>query len=168
MQIHDPYGWAIVASIARKNPYYVENLKHTDILDLKALKKDMNLTNVKKDEDDQQVRWNNDGSIAWMRSEREQRDTILHKVGYVQDEKFKKIKSIRSLRQNATLKSSGYTLPKAFFQIRPISKTKLEDLLQLCKDLTIPSSHHQFYNELKSRNQEEEDDLPSKSEDEEE
>ena len=45
---------------------------------------------------------------------------------------------------------------------------KLEDILQLCKDLTIPSSHHQFYNELKSQNQEEEDDHPFESEEEKE
>ena len=43
---------------------------NTDIFDLKALKKDMKVTNVKKDEDDQQVRWNNDGSINWMQFER--------------------------------------------------------------------------------------------------
>ena len=78
---------------------------------------------------------------------------ILHRVGYDQDEEFKKLKAIQSLRQNDTSKSSGYTLPKAFFQRCPISKAKLEDLLQLCEDLTIPSSLHQFHNQLKSQNQ---------------
>ena len=72
----------------------------------------------------------------------------------------KKIKAIRSLQQNATSKSSGYTLPK--------SEAELEHLLLMCKDLTIPSFHHQFYNELKSWNQEEEDDHLSESEEEEE
>ena len=93
---------------------------------------------------------------------------ILYRVGYDQDEEFKKLKAIQSLRQNDTSKSSGYTLPKAFFQRCPISKAKLEDLLQLREDLTIPSSLHQFHNELKSRNQEEVDDHPSESEEEEE
>ena len=133
---------------------------NTDIFDLKALKKDMKVTNVKKDEDDQQVRWNNDGSINWMRFEHKQPDTILYKVILIKMKSSKKIKAIRSLQQNATSKSSGYTLPK--------SEAELEHLLLMCKDLTIPSFHHQFYNELKSRNQEEEDDHLSESEEEEE
>ena len=48
----------------KKESYYDEDLKHTDILDLKALEKDMKVTIVKKDEDDQQVRWNYNGSIT--------------------------------------------------------------------------------------------------------
>ena len=66
----------------------------------------------------------NDGSITWMRFEHEQPDTILYKVGYDHNEEFKKIKAIRSLQQNATSKSSGYTLPKAFSQRPPIWKAK--------------------------------------------
>lgn len=64
LQIYDFYRWTVVASIVGKSPYYVENLKHTDILDLKASKKNMKVTNVEKNDDDQQVRWNNDGSIT--------------------------------------------------------------------------------------------------------
>ena len=48
----------------KKESYCDEDLKHTDILDLKALEKDMKVTIVKKDEDDQQVRWNYNGSIT--------------------------------------------------------------------------------------------------------
>ena len=76
---------AVVASIGRKNPYFVENLKHTDILDLKTLKNDIKVTNVKKDEDDQQVCWNNDGSITWMRFERDHPGIIKYKTGYDQN-----------------------------------------------------------------------------------
>lgn len=76
LQIYDPYGWAVVASIARKNPYLVETLKHTDIIDLKALKQNMKITNVKKNEDGEKVKWNNEGSITWMRFEKISPDTI--------------------------------------------------------------------------------------------
>ena len=50
----------------------------------------MKVTNVKKDEDDQQVRWNNDGSINWMQFERKQPDTILYKVILIKMKSSKK------------------------------------------------------------------------------
>ena len=124
----------------------------------------MKITNVTKDEEGQKVKWNNDGSITWMRFEKEQPDTILYKVTYNQADPFKKMKVIRNLRLNKTSKSSGYILPKAFTRRLSISKAKLEDLLQLCNDLTIPTAHHQFYRELTSKDGEEEDDCPSESE----
>ena len=83
-----------MASIARKNPYFVETLKHEDFIDLKQLKKDMGLTNVKKDEDGNTVRWNLEGSITCMCFEKGKTDTILYKVDYDADTKFKAIKVI--------------------------------------------------------------------------
>lgn len=168
MQIYDPYGWTVVASIARRNPYFVENLEHTDILDLKKLKQDMKVTNVNKDDDGQKVRWNNDGSITWMRFEKEQPDTILYKVTYDQATPFKKMKVIRSMRQNVASEASGYTLPKAYTSKLLISKAKHEDLLKLCNDLTIPTPHHQFYKDLLCPDQEVEESFSSESEVEEE
>lgn len=82
----------VVASIARKNPYFFETMKHNDIIDLKQLKRDMKVTNVKKDEEGQKVRWNNDGSITWMRFEKDQPDTTNNKVNYDQDTPFKMMK----------------------------------------------------------------------------
>lgn len=168
LQIYDPYGWTVVASIARRNPYFVENLEHTDILDLKKLKQDMKVTNVNKDDDGQKVRWNNDGSITWMRFEKEQPDTILYKVTYDQATPFKKMKVIRSMRQNVASEASGYTLPKAYTSKLLISKAKHEDLLKLCNDLTIPTPHHQFYKDLLCPDQEVEESFSSESEVEEE
>ena len=35
LQIYEPYGWEIVAAIARQNPYFVYSLKYTDFVDTK-------------------------------------------------------------------------------------------------------------------------------------
>ena len=153
LQIYDPYGWEVVASIARKNPYLVETLKHNNIIDLKALKQDMKITNVKKNEDGEKVKWNNEGSITRMRFEKRSPDTIMYKIDYNVESPFKKIKVARSIRQNLTLKA-GYTLPKAFKDRVPLSKAKFNDLMELCDDLTIPSAHHAFYHNLPVRGQE--------------
>ena len=163
LQIYDPYGWAVVASIARKNPYLVETINHTDIIDLKALKQDMKIVNVKKNEDGEKVKWNNKGSISWLRFEKSSPDVIKYKVDYNEESSFKKIKVARKLRQNVTIKA-GYTLPKAFKSRVPVSRAKFNDLMELCNDLTIPSAHHHFYNNLPVRGQEEsEKDMDSSS-----
>ena len=55
LQIYEPYMWTVVASIARKNPYFVEKLNNEDILDLKKLLSDFKFTNAVKDTDGKQV-----------------------------------------------------------------------------------------------------------------
>ena len=70
LQIYDPYGWAVVASIARRDPYFVEQLNHKDMIDLKQLKKDMKVTNVNRNEEGHQVKWNKENCITWMRFEK--------------------------------------------------------------------------------------------------
>lgn len=140
----------------------METLKHNDFVDLKVLKQDMKITNVKKNEDGENVKWNNEGSITWMRFEKKSPDTIMYKVDYNEESPFKKIKVVRSMRQNLTLKA-GYTLPKAFKARVPVSKAKFKDLMELCNDLTIPSAHHAFYNNLPVCGQEEGEETDSAS-----
>ena len=152
-----------MASIARKNPYNVETMKHTEIIDLKALKQDMKITNVKTNQDGENVKWNNDGSITWMQFEKSCPDTIKYKVDYNEESPFKQIKVVRNMRQNVTLKA-GYILPKAFKARVPVSKAKFDDLMELCNDLTIPSAHHAFYKNLPVLGQEEEEEEDSNSE----
>ena len=158
-----------MASIARKNPYHVQTMNHTEIIDLKMLKSNMKITNVKKNDQGEKVKWNNEGSITWMRFEKNNPDTIKYKVNYSGVAPFKEIKVMRSIRQNAVFKRD-YTLPKAFTKRLPISKAKLDDLMELCNDLTIPSGHHDFYNNLPVRGEGDKDDdlLDSASEDSEE
>ena len=56
-----------------------------------------------------------------------------------------------------------YSLPKAFTARLPISKAKHDDLMDLCKDLTIPSAHHDFYNNLPVHGHECDDDTSDSS-----
>ena len=117
----------------------------------------MKITNVKKNDQGEKVKWNNEGSITWMRFEKNNPDTIKYKVNYSGAAPFKEIKVMRSIRQNAVLKRD-YTLPRAFSKRLPISKAKVDDLMELCKDLTIPSAHHDFYNNLPVRGEDDKDD----------
>ena len=135
----------------------METFKHADIIGLKALKQEMKITNVKKDEDGEKVKWNNEGSITWMRFEKTRPDTIMYKVDYNKDSPFKIIKVSRSLRQQNVTLQAGYTLPKAFKARIPV----FNDLIELCKDLTIPSAHHAFYNNLPVRGNEGEEESDS-------
>ena len=99
-------------------------MKHAEIIDLKALKQDVKITNVKTNQDGENVKWNNDGSITWMRFEKSCPDTIK----YNGESPFKEIEVVRNMRQNVTLKA-GYILPEAFKARVPVSKAKFDDLM---------------------------------------
>ena len=137
-----------MASIARRVPYFAEQLNHEDMIDLKQLKKDMKVTNVNRNEEGHQVKWNKENCITWMRFEKEKPSTILYKLSYDKDEEFKQIHVLKQTRDSLRRSVSDYTLPKAYTKRLPISKEKLKDLRKLCEEKTIPSSHHRFYEEL--------------------
>ena len=150
LQIYDPYGWAVVASIARKDPYYVETLKHQDIFDLKRLKVDMKVSNVNQNTEGDKAKWKGDNSITWMRFEKEKPGVIMYKTTYDKEEKFKEIVAIKqSKRRSLSAELAAYCMPRAYSERLAISKKKLKDLKKLCKDNTIPPSHWSFYEGLK-------------------
>ena len=135
LQIYDPYGWAVVASIARRDPYFAEQLNHKDMIDLKQLKKDMKVTNVNRNEEGHQVKWIKENCITWMRFEKEKPSTILYKLSYDKDEEFKQIHVLKQTRDSLRRSVSDYnTLPKAYTKRLPISKEKLKDLRKLCEE----------------------------------
>lgn len=146
LKIYSPYGWEIVASIARRNPYHVHSLKYDDFIDTKQLKKDLKITNVKVNNLNERVKWNNDDAITWMRFEKEHTDKIFYKLNYDKNELFKEIPISRRTRLVDIAR--GYQLPYAYNSRLKLSGAKLKDLLDLCQDLTIPTSYHDFYNEV--------------------
>ena len=113
----------------------------------------MNITNVNINDQNEQVRWNNENSIAWLRFEKQHPNTIFYKLCYDKNEEFQKIEvnsKKSNLRSSSVAASPTYALPKAYSSRLPVSNAKLKDLLQLCGEKTIPPSHHKFYEELVS------------------
>ena len=144
LQIYDPYGWEVIAAIARKNPYFVNQLRNSDIIDVKALQKEMHVNNVKMNMNDEKVQWHN---ITWMRFEKENPKTIFYKYSYEGEFMMINTTTGRRSKRNSEV-STGCSLPKAFTGKLPISKAKKKDLMQLCKDKVIPDRFHPFYDSL--------------------
>ena len=151
LQIYEPYGWEVVACIARKNPYVVKTLEN--IVDVKRLQEDMQLKNVTVNTENEKVRWKDDKSITWLRYEKDQPNTILYKCSYDKEDDFMKIKCItgrtsKRKKSHACATGEGYTMPMAYTGNLPVSKAKKKDLMQLCKDLVIPARYHSFYENI--------------------
>ena len=146
LKIYDPYGWQIVAATARLNPYFVFSLKHNEFVDTKQLKNDMKINNVNVNEQGEKVKWKDTNSITWMRFDKEHPNTIFYRLTYNEEDAFKKIIVKRSM--SSSVDNDEYKLPRAYTSRLPVSAAKLKDLQYLCDDLTIPKSHHAFYNEL--------------------
>merc|ERR1719494_774624 len=142
LNIYVPNEWAVVASIARKNPYVVKVLEQECIKDLKRLQTDMRTTNVKRDTEGNTVHWtsgrtySSNDVISWLQYRKDEPNKIFYR------------------------KERNDPLPKlypSYDSVLPISAAKLRDLQQLCHDLAIPKSYHAFYNGLISNTDGDED-----------
>ena len=120
----------------------------------------------------QTVRW---FDIVWLRFDKNKPDIVQYKYSYNENEPFMELNMfVRQLKRprRAAVKeiaslSSNYSLPLAYQQSLPlpVSASKKKDLLALCKDLTIPTRYHGFYENLTTaadlsslQNQDEHDD----------
>ena len=119
LKIHIPYEWEVVASIAREDPYHVEQLK--DIIDLKQLKEDMGIIEVKKRILTESVNW---FKICWMRVEEDEPYILLYKCYYDTDAPFKRVtmrerilkKKTRLSQKASAIHDQDYELSKAYMK----------------------------------------------------
>ena len=158
LNIYVPNEWAVVASIARKNPYVVKVLEQECIKDLKRLQTDMRTTNVKRDTEGNTVHWtsgptySSNDVISWLQYRKDEPNKIFYRKDYDESKAFKEILVYRKVRNDPLPK-----LYPAYDSVLPISAAKLRDLQQLCHDLAIPKSYHAFYNGLISNTDGDED-----------
>ena len=154
LNINVPDDWAIVASIARNNPYIVKFLEQKDVKDLKKLYEEMKVSNVTKNTEGERVHWTtsatnsygSDDIVAWMHYEKKSPGILFYKTCYDEGAPFKQIRVFpRKLRNFDSL-----TLKQAYNKPIPLEKKKLDDLLKLCDDGAIPERCHYFYKSLYS------------------
>ena len=151
LNIFVPFEWAVVASIARKNPYEVYHVETEDVKDLKRLQQDMKITNMKKDSDGNTVHWtsgqgySSNDIVSWLMYRKQDPESIYYRTDYDENKPFKKIITSRVMRN-----SIEPALHQAYKGSLPISKAKLDDLLKLCNERAIPPMYHHFYKNIQS------------------
>ncbi|XP_070184874.1 uncharacterized protein [Littorina saxatilis] len=147
VKVSIPDQWNTVIECARpKQPYTIQEIHHTDVLDLKHLAA-TNLRNTKTDVSGHRINWL---KIKWLRYLKGDADTIFFKYRMT-DPAFKMLK-IRgaSRRGRQTVCTRVSDIPRRYDTRLPVSAAKKSDLLDLCRLAIIPEKHHHFYHQLPS------------------
>lgn len=141
LTVFSPPEWLSIIRNARKDqPYFIKEINHKSFYDLKKLKNDRIEGDFKSNANNKKVEWL---KIRWLQFRKSKPNTIYYKQDF-EREKFEKIKV--SFKEGA---DEVVPIRKYKKKIK-LSENKLNDLLKLCKNGTIPPFYHAFYNNLKS------------------
>ena len=121
--IYVPYEWAIVASVARKNPYVVDLLEYSDIKDLKMLRNNMKLANFIVNTNGEPVHWasskgySSNNIVQWLQYRKAEPDKIFYRINYNEIKPFSEILVRQKTRKQALPKLvPAYTQASNFQQ----------------------------------------------------
>ena len=144
--IYVPSQMATIASLARKtgNPYFVEQIDTSDIIDCKTLCSEVG-NNFSVNEEGEKVIWND---ISEIMVEKASPYVLFYKTSY-KDKEYKQIAVTKRKRGKPNQVLSVQIKP-AFRKQPKISAAKKKDLLSLCSQNLIPKVHHNFYNNLEA------------------
>ena len=147
-----------VALARKQNPFEVEHLLTSDILNYKLPPK-KHLRNKLWDSTGQKVQWL---KTKWIRYEKRNPSVMLFKYDY--DEEFRRLQVKQATRGRPstaeTTAHSSQSLPCLYDNSPAISKAKFNDLQFLCKSNAIPQPYHAFYYSLRYDEGESVDRLP--------
>ena len=134
-----PRDYYMLMRMARtKNPYTVVPIENDNILDFKALEKEL-LNNTRVDETGAKVSW----LLVKAVCVRKGQDAVY--IKYSLDEDYTAIPQV-STRKSASNKP--VTLKQKYENPLPIPAAKKRDLVSMCKSGIIPKECHQFYLDL--------------------
>ncbi|KAI4459449.1 dna-directed rna polymerases i ii and iii subunit rpabc2 [Holotrichia oblita] len=123
----------------RSNPYFVQELKYGDFLNLKFLA-DAFLKNRLKDESGEKVCWL---KIKIMRYEKSRPGCILFKYNY--DEVAYHILHVYGRGRPPNIPN---LIPRLYSGLQPITEKKKNCLLRLCSSDGIPEEYHAWYKSI--------------------
>ncbi|CAG9814709.1 unnamed protein product [Phaedon cochleariae] len=144
-RIYTPHEWSIIIRTAqRKQPYNVQELSYTDILDLKALKSSLTSQKMSEDQEGNIINWMN---IKELQFRKTCPQTIFVKDDHSQ-ENYSEMpivppKTKRKIHSEPELK-------KKYNKPIPISEKKKKSLVNLCRVDAMPAMYHNFYRCLPS------------------
>ena len=161
LKVNAPHEWPVVLRMARRRqPYEVRELQHGDFLDLHDLSSAVGTTNIKKDASGKSVNWM---KIKSIRVKKGSTNEVEVKEAY--DEAYRSVtlanadsgsdegrKTRTKLKRSKTSPPavSATLLKPAYKSVLPVSTAKKMDLVQLCKNGSIPSHFLSYYSELKT------------------
>ena len=96
LNIYVPHEWAVVASVACKNPYVVDIFETNDVKDLKWLQQELKINHVKKNAQGHTVYWTSEQGyssndvVSWLQYRKEQPDKIFIALTMVKLNSLKK------------------------------------------------------------------------------
>lgn len=149
VSVYSVNDWINIMVIARSNrrkrknkksdPYIVEELKFSDIVDLKSLGENL-IKNRTLDDKGEKVQW---FKIKVLRFEKKQPGVILFKYS-IEETEFRTLPTYGLGRPP----NMPVELQKLYSRQLPISAAKKKDLLTLCRKKIIPQEFHAMYKSL--------------------
>lgn len=149
VSVYSVNDWINIMVIARSNrrkrknkksdPYIVEELKFSDIVDLKSLGENL-IKNRTLDDKGKKVQW---FKIKVLRFEKKQPGVILFKYS-IEETEFRTLPTYGLGRPP----NMPVELQKLYSRQLPISAAKKKDLLTLCRKKVIPQEFHAMYKSL--------------------
>ena len=122
--------------VRKKLPYDVHQFYHNDFLDLQKLGKEK-LANLDNDCNGGKINW---ASVKSMRFGKSKPGVIEYKYNYHDD--------FQSVNTRERQRPVNVFLCAAYTKTLPISLTKKNDLLKLCRKMVIPREFHPWYAQL--------------------
>ena len=113
-------------------------MKHYDFHNLKCLTKSVFPQNI-IDLEGRRIQWT---KVKWLQFRKADISNIYVKHDF--DEEFQCIK-IKQSRKGISLSSK---LPRLYTEKLPIATAKKKDLISLCRNGTIPSEYHKYYEDI--------------------
>lgn len=149
--IYVPSQFLTVVQLAKRNgiPYAVRELDTSEIIDWKSVASQTG-NNFQTNTERKKVMWNN---IKVFQVKKEHQDSIFYKNSY-QDVDMKEIK----VRQPQRGRRSMLVLTPAYSEPTKMSQLKKKDLLDLCKSNLIPKPYHDFFQNLRSSSDSQQED----------
>lgn len=140
------YSAIILGSRKTGSPFTVNEMAHTDFVDVKDLTINMANTSFNENSDGEKFNFNN---ITMIRVEKGHADRYFYKTSY-EEANFKTVviqKEIKTRGRSAP--TEKYELKPAYTEPLPISKNKYDDLKSLILNRSIPSIHASFFEQLR-------------------
>lgn len=150
--------WKNVAKRARSSrhrknapPYEVYELKYNDIIDTKELAARL-ISNKTMAQDGKKVQWL---KVKCLRYEKTNPGVIKFRYGY--DGEYSILDMTKKTRRKKDPGAPGTSgeviVPKAYTSILPITQSKKNDLINLCRTDIIPVEFHSWFQSLPVNNQ---------------
>ncbi len=151
--VYVPHDWLTVCRLARKKkPYKFMSLQHGDFINFKAmhacLSYNFSVINWMK--------------LNWIRLQKScEQLLVMHKENY--EDNFSIVPSKRT--RNSVNLSAVMRAENIYTSQLHRSSSKKTDLMTLCKNGTIPTCYHTFYEKLPSIDEQDDDDSYNEEED---